>query len=35
MQPKIDIALVRQLIDSQIPQWKHLTIKPVDNGGMG
>lgn len=33
MQPKIDTALVHQLIDSQIPQWKHLKIKPVDNGG--
>ncbi len=33
MQPKIDTVLVRQLIDSQIPQWKHLTIKPVANSG--
>lgn len=29
----IDAALVRKLIDSQFPQWKHLEIKPVAQGG--
>lgn len=29
----IDVALVRKLIDSQFPQWKHLPIKPVAHGG--
>lgn len=29
----IDSALVRKLIDSQFPQWKHLEIKPVAHGG--
>lgn len=29
----ISIAFVQNLINSQIPQWKHLTIKPVKNGG--
>jgi spectinomycin phosphotransferase len=29
----IDVALVRKLIDSQFPQWKHLEIKPVAHGG--
>lgn len=29
----IDIALVRMLIDSQFPPWKHLEIKPVAHGG--
>lgn len=29
----IDSALVRKLIDSQFPQWKHLEVKPVARGG--
>lgn len=29
----IDTTLVRKLIDSQFPQWKHLEIKPVIHGG--
>ncbi|GMU18895.1 MAG: aminoglycoside phosphotransferase [Candidatus Babeliales bacterium] len=29
----IDVALVRKLIDSQFPQWKHLEVKPVAHGG--
>ena len=29
----IDTALVRKLIDSQFPQWKHLEVKPVADGG--
>ena len=29
----IDAALVRRLIDSQFPQWKHLEVKPVVHGG--
>lgn len=29
----IDVALVRKLIDSQFPQWKHLEIKQVAHGG--
>ena len=33
MQPKIDVALVQNLIASQIPQWKNLPISPVENGG--
>ena len=31
--PKIDTALVQDLIVSQIPQWKNLTVSPVENGG--
>lgn len=33
MQPKIDVNLVQNLIATQIPQWKHLPIKPVENSG--
>ncbi len=33
MNQKIDIALVKNLIASQIPQWKELHINPVENGG--
>ena len=33
MQQKIDVALVQNLIASQIPQWKNLPISPVVNGG--
>ena len=29
----IDFILVRKLIDSQFPQWKHLPITPVAHGG--
>ena len=29
----IDTMLVRKLIDSQFPQWKHLEIRPVTHGG--
>ncbi len=29
----IDVALVRMLIDTQLPQWKHFDIKPVAHGG--
>ena len=33
MQPKIDVALIQNLIASQIPQWKNLSISLVENGG--
>jgi aminoglycoside phosphotransferase (APT) family kinase protein len=29
----IDVSLVRKLVASQFPQWAHLHIKPVENGG--
>lgn len=29
----ININLVRKLVDKQFPDWAHLTIKPVQNGG--
>ena len=32
-QLRIDATLVRKLIASQFPQWKHLEIKPVAHGG--
>lgn len=29
----INVDLVARLIDEQFPEWSHLTIKPVNNGG--
>ncbi len=31
--PRIDVALVTQLVAQQFPQWAHLSIAPVSNSG--
>ncbi|WP_240183730.1 aminoglycoside phosphotransferase family protein [Leifsonia aquatica] len=33
MQPVIDAALVRRLVDTQFPQWRDLPIAPVEHDG--
>ena len=31
--PRIDVKLVRDLVDEQFPQWRRLPIRPVMPGG--
>ncbi|ANF31324.1 acetyltransferase [Leifsonia xyli] len=33
VRPRIDVALVRRLVDAQFPEWRGLSVRPVEHDG--